>query len=609
MFSYLFTIPFLTGFAYLTIVVIARFIRWTLGLSKIDKFRIYKNFFTRKTLHSIAEAFMEGLLHRKVFQKNRFLGYMHMSLAFGWFLLIVVGHIETASCMGKFFFPFYMPVFFRYFVTAHDNYGLSRTFAFIMDLLLLFVLSGVFLAYYKRFSSRVFGMKKTTHLRSGDRMALVSLWAIFPLRLIAESFSAGQYHNGSFLTDSLGSVFAGFLPLYHLVDPTWFLYSLSLGIFFIALPNSRYMHIPAEILYIFLKNYGIRLKKRINTYTKVQVFSCSRCGICLDACQLSAAAIRDSQSVYILKRIRNQNLTDEELFKCALCGRCEQACPVDIDLNDLRITQRIESTLQYNSSYDYLKEGKLGKASVIYFAGCMTHLTPSIKKSMIRILDYAGTDYLFLDEEKAPCCGRPLLLVGQYDAASKLIENNRQLILSSGASRLVVSCPICYKVFNEDYMLPGIEILHHSEFILDLVDKKLIPTVKTKDKVIYHDPCELGRGSGIYDPPRNLLKNYAYLIKVKEERENSLCCGGSLANIKITLKERDHVRDNALAEYLKYNPDYLVTSCPLCKKTFSKGKDIHIYDLAEIAARALPGDLAPSGDQQITGKIFQDEIA
>ena len=146
MFSYLFTIPFLTGFAYLTIVVIARFIRWTLGLSKIDKFRIYKNFFTRKTLHSIAEAFMEGLLHRKVFQKNRFLGYMHMSLAFGWFLLIVVGHIETASCMGKFFFPFYMPVFFRYFVTAHDNYGLSRTFAFIMDLLLLFVLSGVFLA-------------------------------------------------------------------------------------------------------------------------------------------------------------------------------------------------------------------------------------------------------------------------------------------------------------------------------------------------------------------------------------------------------------------------------------------------------------------------------
>ncbi len=259
MFDGLFILPFLIGMGYLIIIVAWRFIKWTMGLSKIDKYRIKKNFLTRKTLKSFGEAFMEGLLHRKVFRKNFYLGYMHMSLAFGWFLLIVVGHLEAISCTGRASFPVYMPVFFRYFITSREPYGLHAEFAFAMDLLLLFVLSGVFLAYYKRISSRPFGMKKTTHLRSGDRMALASLWAIFPLRLLAESFSAGQYHNGAFLTQTIGNFFAGFLPLHMLINPAWLLYSLSLGIFFIALPNSRYMHIPAEILFIFLRNYGIRL--------------------------------------------------------------------------------------------------------------------------------------------------------------------------------------------------------------------------------------------------------------------------------------------------------------------------------------------------------------
>ena len=113
------------------------------------------------------------------------------------------------------------------------------------------------------------------------------------------------------------------------------------------------MHIPAEILFIFLRNYGIRLKKRENTFSRVQVFSCSRCGICLDVCQLNKANIH-TQSVYVLKSIRNENLSDEVLFNCLLCGKCQQVCPVGIELSDLRITQRIESTLQYNSSYSYL---------------------------------------------------------------------------------------------------------------------------------------------------------------------------------------------------------------------------------------------------------------
>jgi Fe-S oxidoreductase len=582
-----FALPFKIGLAYLLVIVSVRFVRLILGLSRIDKIRIWKSVLTNKSLISVREAFMEGLLHRKIFRINPVLGYMHMSLAFGWFLLIVVGHIETIVHTKSMAFPFHMPIFYRYFVGGNNHVYLSGFFPFMMDLILLFVLTGVGLALLKRIRSSYFGMKKTTSLKSGDRIALISLWLIFPLRFIAESFSAGIYYNGSFFTQTAGNFFRSFLPLEQLQLPLWWAYSISLGLFFIALPNSRYMHIPSEILFIFLRNFGIRLKKRYNTYSLVQVYSCSRCGICLDTCQLNDANIKNTQSVYVLKNIRNRNLTDETLFNCLLCGRCQQVCPVGIETNDLRITQRIESTRQYNSSYEYLKEGEIKNADVIYFAGCMTHLTPSIKKSMIDILSYAGINYWFMDEEKAPCCGRPLMQAGQFEAAHKLISNNQQLIVLSGAKQLVVSCPICYKVFKEDYVLHDVEVKHHSEFLLELVENNIIKPVRIPKRVIYHDPCELGRGSGIYEEPRELLGKYVDLIEIKNEREDSLCCGGSLANIKIQMHERDLIRDRALDEYMKYTPDFLVTSCPLCKKTFSKGLDIQIHDIVEVVAESV----------------------
>jgi Fe-S oxidoreductase len=558
-----------------------------LGLSRIDKIRIWKNLFTRTTWKSIVEIVREGLLHRNIFRQNKVLGYMHASLAFGWFLLIVVGHVETFFFKQSPLFPTYFPIFFNYFVTDNHPFFLSEILKFTMDLLLFAVLSGVGLAYYKRINKRIFGLKRATKLKWGDRVAMISLWLIFPLRFFAETFTAGVYHNGSVLIQPFGNLFAHIHALPMLIYPVWTAYSFALGFFFVTLPLSRYMHIPTEILLIFLRNSGVKLKKRADTYSLVQVYSCSRCGICIDSCQMNDAEIRNSQSVYVLKNIRNENLSDETLFNCLFCGKCQNVCPVGIETVDLRITQRIESTLQYNSAYDYLKETRARKAEVIYFAGCMTHLTPAIKKSMLKIFETAKIDYWFMDQDKAPCCGRPLMQAGQYDAAEKLIANNRQQILDSGAKTLVVSCPICYKVFNEDYALPGITVKHHSEYILELTQTGKIPILKTNKKIVYHDPCELGRGSEIYDQPRELLSQFADLIPIKNEKENSLCCGGSLANIKISMSERTQISDKVLEEFQKYQPDFIVTACPLCKKTFSKGRNLKVLDIAEIAAAGL----------------------
>jgi len=595
-------LPFFVGFVYLIAIIIFRAIKWIRGLSKIDKLRLIELFRSRRTLHSIKEVFMEGLLHRKIFLKNPVLGYMHMSLAFGWFLLISVGHLEAMAAEKSFFVPLYKPVFFRYF-EAHNDFVFSGIFSFLMDFLLLFVLSGLFLAIVKRFKKKLFGLKKTTRLKTGDRIALTSLWLIFPLRLFAESASAAVNHNGDFLTNTIAK-FIGLLVNPEIVHfPLWVAYSTALGFFFVALPNSRYMHIPAEMMLIFIRNAGIKLKKRNNTYTNVQVFSCSRCGICLDNCQLSVAGIHDTQSVYILKSIRNKNLTDEQLFNCLMCGKCQIDCPVGIDIIDLRTTQRIESTLQYNASYDYLAQSPANKADTVYFAGCMTHLTPGIISSMKTIFSLANENVWFIDEEKSPCCGRPLMLAGQYEAASKLIENNSSKILASGAKRLIVSCPICYKVFKEDYKLPNVEVLFHAEYILQLIKNKKIKVEKSLEKFIYHDPCELGRGMKFYEQPREVLKFAGELLPIKNEKETAHCCGGSLGNLKITQKERNLLQYQAVNDYLQYSPDLLVTACPMCKKTFVRNKKLKVLDIAEIVAKQCTAkNVAPQVSEKIINK-------
>lgn len=587
-FSDYFYYPFLIGTIYLFAVVLGRFIKWFIGLSKIDKMRVRIGLFSVNTLKSVWESIREGLLHHNIFKTNKMLGYMHMSLAFGWFLLIVVGHIETSCYYGTMFFPFQHSIFFRYYVTEPVDFTGHVFFSYAMEILLFFVLSGVMLAYFKRFRSKTFGMKRTTRMRYGDRIGLTALWLIFPTRFLCETFTAGVYHNGSPIFNSIGSAFASIGNLEPWLNPLWLLYSVVLGVFFVAMPYTRYMHIPAEINLIFLRNWGVTLKeRRVNTFTLAQVYSCSRCGICIDACQLNLAGIKNSQSVYVLKNIRNKNLSDEVLFNCLICGKCQEACPVGIDVNKLRITQRIETTRQYNSSYDYLKTGKAKQTDMIYFAGCMTHLTPAIKKSMLKILDAAGENYWFMDENKAPCCGRPLMLAGQYDAAQKLIDNNTKMILDSGAKKLLVTCPICYKVFKEDYHLPNIEVVHHSEYILDLVKNGRLKVNPSEIRAVYHDPCELGRGSHIYEQPRELLASTLTLVPMDREREKALCCGGSLANTKISMAERDILSGKAMEEFASYNPDVVVTSCPLCKKTFSKVNSVPVKDLAEVVVNSM----------------------
>ena len=590
-----FCIPFIVGAAVMFAIVLIKYISWLRNLPKSDMKLIAKGIFTSRSIAAVWEVVSESLLHRRIFKVNPRLGYMHMSLAFGWFLLIAVGWIETVAYLGFSWVPLQGHVFFKYFVPLNGIAGHKPVFDFVMDLLLLFVLSGVAMAWFKRLRSRALGMKRTTNHILFDRIALSALWFVFPMRLISESITAAIYGGGSFLTGGIGALLSKAINiniLTLLYEPAWWMYSMALGVFFISMPFSRYMHIFTEIPLIFLRHYRLKPEAKEKSYDNFEVEACSRCGICIDPCQLQQQlGIHDVQSVYFLRDRRYNMLQQKIANNCLMCGRCEQVCPVGINLNTLRLNSRSSMrNIPNEGRYNYLRglDRSQGEGQVGYFAGCMTLLTPNTMTAMQKIFTAAREDVWWADKEGGVCCGRPLKLTGEPDSAQKMIDYNKALFAKHNITTLVTSCPICLRVFSEEYDLKGIEVLHHSEYILRLMQQgRLRVSYSPEQTFTYHDPCELGRGSGIYDQPRAVIEAIGALLEPEHNRKNALCCGSSIANTAINDKQQLTIAEGVGKELDATGAETVVTACPLCKKAITRGSAKPVVDLSEIVARYL----------------------
>lgn len=649
-----FVIPFVIGISFMLIWLTVGLIRLLAKIPADDRRRFWKSLITPKiALKNIKDLFCDCLFHTKIWKRKPLLGYMHSSIAFGWFMLIVLGHIEVALFVPKHLAwtdgGLFYPIFYRFFVWINPGHVTLRGwfFFFLMDFFLLYVLTGVGMAIFKRFRSIVLGMRHTTKPSLADRVALYSLWMIFPLRLLAESFTA-DLSGGSFLTVPVNHLWHWIFGDKLFFMPVWWAYSICLGLFFAAMPFSRYMHILTEVLWILLRNAGIQPRHPRKGVAEAEIYACSSCGLCLDACPMNVQKKNlKYSSVYFIRFLRrhNEKKINAIADKCLMCDKCHALCPVGVDAPALRRAQRatVNNSLPYD--YSYLMEGSLGSNSssvstcvaanacsitagsvastrtanahasltdpspsltepvevttniqktsedwkVMYFAGCMTHLTPRIIKSVEKVFKSAGVNYIFADRDGGICCGRPLMLAGKTDAAYETISANRKMILGSGCRTLVLSCPICYKIFKDEYALEGVEVLHYTQFIKRLVDEGKLKLTAGDERIVYHDPCELGRGCGVYKEPREVLDQAGTLVKATKEGDESICCGGSLGSLTLDTRDRAKITESSVANLLANNPQTIVTACPLCLKTFSESvpETVKVQDFAETVSRHL----------------------
>ena len=605
-----FVLPFVLGMSFVLLYCFIGMIRIIWQLPKEDRRKFGRSLITPKIAwKNIKDLFGDCLFHVKIWKRKPLLGYMHSSIAFGWFMIIVIGHIEAFALspfkgvelpfMQKMMSNLYLTIFFRYF-SIEELTLKAQILSFLMDFFLLMIISGIFIAVVKKKKPKQVGLKRVTKFGIREDLVRIALWTIFPLRFLAESSMAG-FAGGSFLTKYLGFelLFGGnYNETLSLIF--WWLYSIDLGIFMFVLPFTRYMHIPAEALLILLRNAGLKTTEPRKGYALAEIYSCPSCGLCIDVCPMSENKDNYKKTaVYFMRNVRKKKRREVKKMTeiCLMCGKCVEVCPLGIESINIKMAQRSKIYYKIKSDFSYLDSQQttenrqealsLSDSKVLYFAGCMSHLTPKITRSMVKIFEQANENYTFMDVNGSICCGRPMMLTGKANEANALIEKNTEIIKRSGAKRLVLSCPICYKVFKEEYKLDGIEILHHTQYINELIKNDRISLDRSDKRYVYHDPCELGRAFGVYDEPRNIIDNIGLLMQGKSDRDMSVCCGGSIGSLTMTLEERDEITSNSIKDLMHNHPEEIITACPLCQKTFARKSPIEVKDIAEIVVENI----------------------
>ncbi len=353
---------------------------------------------------------------------------------------------------------------------------------------------------------------------------------------------------------------------------------------------------------------------------KNQIYSCLRCGFCFDHEVGSQAKICPSHVTYGMESYGARGklaiaraLVDEALdydgdvaqrvYACTECGACEEQCFKYLDLLDIYRAMKVELAergLVPNELADAARAaGKEGnpygqagakrldwapgtervgrKADTALFVGCTpSYLRRGIARGAYRLLEAADVDFGLLADET--CCGHPSHVAGDLDAARAALERNVAEIEKTGATRVAFACPGCLSMFrNAGPELLGrplpFEVLHVTEILTERLAAGL--RFRKQSRIVtYHDPCNLGRGLGIYEAPRRAVDAVPGVKRVEMTRTKarSFCCGNGgfvRYGYEPMAIENEGTR---LEEAIATGADLLVSACPACQIAFLDAK-------------------------------------
>jgi Fe-S oxidoreductase len=379
----------------------------------------------------------------------------------------------------------------------------------------------------------------------------------------------------------------------------------------------------------------------MNSLTDEAYLNCIRCGLCLSVCPTYRATLNETDSPrgrVALTRAQGEDRLErsdnyaDKFFRCLLCASCENICPSGVIVADILQEARNDVTAhdllpqrlaeldaaiaaQHNISgednesrllwADNLPAPPSGlnkeQAEVAFFIGCVGSFFPrsyGIPRAFVQILENAGIDYALMGGLEW-CCGYPQFINGELALAEEAIRHNVTRVRQMGASRVVFTCPSCYHIWQHTYPEVlgeelGVELFHASELLDQLLQEKRIQVGSFPRKVTYHDPCDLGRKSSVFDAPRRVMQQIPdlALVEMQEIRENAHCCGGG-GNLESHNPELSkQIARERVDQAAATGAEVLVSACQQCERTLNNAARaakirIRVMDINEIVLKAM----------------------
>jgi len=397
-------------------------------------------------------------------------------------------------------------------------------------------------------------------------------------------------------------------------------------------------------------------------------YSCSQCGYCVEECDQFYGRGWESQSPrgkwywlreYLEGRAKwNQAQVDTFLVctTCELCNlRCSTALPIEpswMKLRGLLINEEKRMTFPpfemmaealrsegniwawyRKNRADWFpedlkdKHGPGHKAPAMYFAGCTaSYVEHDIAMATVRLLDKAGVDFTYAGKPEN-CCGTPMLVAGKWDLFADIMRKNIEVVRQTGADTVIASCPACDMMWRNVYpdrarklgIDYNIKTRHYSEILSEKITSgEFVFPANTMQpvKVAWHDSCHIGRASGVYEAPRELIKAIpnVHFVEMAHNRENAHCCGSVLTLIKEPPVAAD-IGKTRLDEAVEAGAEKVLSLCPCCQVQLrvaakKKNMPVEVVDLAHLAGNALGYDFPdPNPDVHSQWGVFDAFIS
>jgi heterodisulfide reductase subunit D len=367
-----------------------------------------------------------------------------------------------------------------------------------------------------------------------------------------------------------------------------------------------------------------------------KLFSCMQCGTCSSSCPTAHAMDYTPRQLWQMMRLgmEEEVLNSQTFWLCTACKSCQVRCPRGISLTDTMLALKEYATrkginvprgmqmlgetvtTKYNISGDdntsrqiwseNLPRTPLGvrprrrRAQVVYFIGCVASFYPrvySIPQSLVQVLERAEVEFTTMGEDEW-CCGYPLYVAGMRERLTELARHNVRQVRSIGAQRVIFTCPSCYYAWSHLYPevadISGIQLQHATEFMAEMLSGDAVALGPVEEVVTYHDPCDLGRKSGVYDAPREVLARIPglELREMVASRENALCCGGG-GDVEISDPSvSPTVAGRRLTQAQATGASYVASACQQCVRTLQDGARrnkirMRAIDIAELIWKSV----------------------